>query len=95
MRLEIAPRVMVDLEEIADFIARDKPGAAKAWVRKLAAEFAVIHRNPLIFPFAPEIGPGFRKALVGRYVLLFRTQGDVIRIERVLHGMRDLPRSAS
>jgi toxin ParE1/3/4 len=90
MQLEIAPRVREDLQEIARYIARDKAGAAAAWVRRITAEFGVIQRTPLLFPFAPEFGPGFRRALVRRYLVLYRTQGDVVRIERVLHGMRDL-----
>ena len=92
MRLEVAPRVAVDLKEIASFIARDKPGAAAAWIERIRTEFFVIQGAPLIFPFAKDIGPGIRKARLGRYLILLRTQGDVVRIERVIHGMRDLPR---
>jgi plasmid stabilization system protein ParE len=29
-------------------------------------------------------------APIGRYVIFFRVLGDVVRIERVLHGARDL-----
>jgi toxin ParE1/3/4 len=31
-----------------------------------------------------------RMAPIGRYVIFFRVLGDVVRIERVLHGARDL-----
>jgi hypothetical protein len=27
-------------------------------------------------------------AIVGRYVILFRTMGEVVRIERVVYGLR-------
>jgi plasmid stabilization system protein ParE len=38
----------------------------------------------------PEIGEGARMAMVGRYVILFRTIGEAVRIERVVYGGRDL-----
>ncbi len=38
----------------------------------------------------PEIGKGARMAIVGRYVILFRTMAKVVRIERVVYGGRDL-----
>ena len=38
-----------------------------------------------------ELAPGLRMAPVGRYVVFFRMLGDLVRIERVLNGARDLP----
>lgn len=39
-----------------------------------------------------DLAKNARKRTVSPYLILFRTQGDTVRIERVLHGMRDLPR---
>ena len=95
MRLEVAPEALADVKEIARHIARDKPGAASAWARRVQAEFLVIQRSPLIFLLAPDLRMGFRKARLGDYLIFFRTQGDIVRIERVIHGMRDLPHHIS
>jgi plasmid stabilization system protein ParE len=38
----------------------------------------------------PELGPDARLATVGSYVILFRIHQNAVRIERVLHGGRDL-----
>ncbi len=53
-----------------------------------------IPRNPsdtAAVSFRATSRPGLRRSVVKPYVVLYRTQGDVVRIERVLHGMRDLP----
>jgi toxin ParE1/3/4 len=48
-------------------------------------------RIPLLYQLRPEIGEGARLAVVGRYVILFHIVGEVVRIERVIFGGRDLP----
>ncbi len=46
--------------------------------------------NPLLYRLRPEIGPDAWLTAFGRYVILFRLSGDVARVERVVHGARDL-----
>ena len=45
---------------------------------------------PLAYAAREDLAPGLRMAAMGRYVIFFRVLGDVVRIERVLHGARDL-----
>jgi plasmid stabilization system protein ParE len=49
-----------------------------------------IARNPKIYRLRPEIGADARLATVGNYVILFRIRQNTVRIERVVHGSRDL-----
>ncbi len=91
MRLEIAPEAANDLLEISYYIAQDKPSAAERWLKRIYDEIKTIGRNPLLFPVERKTGLGFRQAPFGRYLILFRVTGELVRIERVLHGMRDLP----
>lgn len=49
------------------------------------------HRPTPILP-RPKLGRGVRVALHGRYMIFFRELPEEIRIERVLHGARDLLR---
>jgi toxin ParE1/3/4 len=42
----------------------------------------------VLYQLRLEIGEGARMAIVGRYVILFRTMGEVVRIERVVYGLR-------
>lgn len=38
----------------------------------------------------PELGEGLRSCAHGRYVIFFRPSPIVVRIERILHGARDM-----
>ena len=91
MRIELSAFVQVDLEAIADYIAQDSPLRAAGFIRKIRKKFAVIGKNPLVYRLRPEIGEDARVASVGRYVILFRIADQVVRIERVAYGGRDLP----
>ena len=90
MRLRLSPFVPVDLEEIADYIARDSPRHAARMLRLLRARMKEIARRPEIYRLRPEIGEDARLATVGNYVILFRIRRDAVRIERVVRGSRDL-----
>jgi toxin ParE1/3/4 len=91
MRLHLSPFVPGDLEEIGDFIASDSPRHAIRVLRLLRAKFKEIAKQPAIYRLRPEIAPDARLAVVGQYVILFRIRNRTVRIERVLHGNRDLP----
>src|SRR5208337_2697561 len=90
MRLRLSPCVPGDLEEIAEYIAQDSPRHATRMLHLLRARMKEIARNPKIFRLRPEIGAEARLATVGNYVILFRIRQNAVRIERVVHGSRDL-----
>ena len=91
MRLELSAFVETDLDEIAAFIADDNPGRAVTFIQDIRAKFRVIQRTPLLYQLRPDIGEEARMATVGHYAILFRVMGEIVRIERVVYGGRDLP----
>jgi toxin ParE1/3/4 len=93
-RLLISPRAAADLEEIAETIARDNPVRAASFVAELEAKCRAAAANPAIYPARPDLMPGLRMAIHRRYLIFYRElpEEDVVRVERVLHGARDLPR---
>ena len=91
MRIEFSRFVEIDLEEIADWIAQDNPGRAVSFIREFREGFRRIGEGPFLYQLRPDIGEDARLAVVGRYVVLFRIDDEVVRIERVLFGGRDLP----
>lgn len=91
MRLEFSRWVESDLDSIADYIAQDNPQRAITFIREIRQKMHRIAEQPLIYQLRPEIGEEARLAVVGRYVILFRVLDDVVRIERVVYGGRDLP----
>lgn len=90
MRLRLSPFVPTDLEEIADYIAQDSPRQAVRVLRALHEKMRQIAKQPRLYQLRPEIGEEARLTSVGHYVILFRIRKDIVRIERVVHGSRDL-----
>ncbi len=90
MRLIFSPFVKYDLAEIAEYISQDSPRHAANWIRVLRSRFGEIAKQPLVYRLRPELGINARLAPVGHYVILFRVRKDTVRIERVVHGSRDL-----
>lgn len=90
MRLRLSPHVPGDLEEIADYIAIDSPRHALRVLRLLRARMKEIAKQPELYRLRPELGADARLAVVGQYVILFRIRRDAVRIERVVHGAREL-----
>ena len=91
MRWRLSPYVPGDIEEIVDYIARDSPRHAASVVRLLRKSLAEIAREPLLYRVRTELGPDVRLASVGSYCILFRIHNGLVRIERIVHGSRDLP----
>jgi len=91
MRIELSRYISQDLEAIADYIAQDSPEQALKLIRRIRLKLRQIGKNPQLYQLRPDIGEAARTAVVGRYVILFRIVGDIVRIERVVFGARDLP----
>ena len=90
MRLELSSFVENDLATIGDYIAAENPARALSFIRELRALFGKIGKHPLLYQLRPEIGTDARLVAHGNYVILFRVVGEVVRIERVAHGSRNL-----
>lgn len=93
-RLLLSPRAATDLEEIAEFIARDNPARAASFVAELEAKCWAVAERPEIHAVRTELAPDLRVAVHGRYLVLYRDLPgeDTVRVERVLHSARNLPR---
>jgi len=91
MQLEFSHFIETDLEDIADFIAEDNPPRAVTFIKEIRSKFSEIKQNPLAYQLRPDIGDEARMATIGNYSILFRISGNIVRIERVAFGGRDLP----
>lgn len=88
----ILPAARQDLIDIGDFIARDDPERAISFVGEIEAQMARAAEQPRSFPARDELHQGLRSLRHGRYLIFFLEAGDEVRIVRVLHGARNLPR---
>lgn len=93
-RLVLAPLAVTDLRQIAAYIARDNPKRAASFVVELEATCRATAASPTAFPTRDDLAPGLRMAVHGQYLVFFRVLVDagVVRVERVLHGRRDVGR---
>jgi len=86
-----SPKSRQDLLDIGDYIAKDSRANARRFVAKLIEQCQRIGRAPLGYAGREDLAPGLRMAALGRYVIFFRVLDGTVRIERVLHGARNLP----
>ena len=93
MRLEFSPAAEDDLEEIGDYIALDNPATAVQFIDTLRDQCERLLKSPVGYVARPEVGEGLRSCAHGRYLLFFRVEADVLRIERILHSARDIARA--
>lgn len=90
MKLGISPLAEHDLEAIGDWIAQDNPVRAVSFTEELYQQCLLIAESPVIYRERPELGQGVRSCAYGRYLVLFRVLDTEVRVERIVHGSRDI-----
>jgi len=86
-----SPKSRQDLLDIGDFIAKDSRANARRFVAQLIEQCQRIGRTPMGYASREDLAAGLRMAPLGRYVIFFRVLDGTVRIERVVHGARNLP----
>ena len=76
--------------EIAIHIAQDNPTRALTFVDELEARCAALGDTPGIGTPRSELGEGIRMFPHGRYLIFYRGAQAGVRIERIMHGARDI-----
>ena len=80
-----------DLDQAAEFIARDSKFYAAAFIREVRKAARSLKRFAERGRIVPEVGkPEIRELFVRRYRLIYKIDGvDRIYIVRFIHGARD------
>jgi toxin ParE1/3/4 len=91
-RVRLSLRAIADLDEIGDYIARDNPDRAASFVDELEEACRHIADNPQAYPLRSDLAPDVRMAVHMNYLIFFRLLPNEIRVERILHGARNLTR---
>ena len=77
--------------DIADYIAEASPRTALEFVDKLEERCLKIGTSPQSYRLRSELGADLRSVVFSAYLIFYRIQDNVVRIERILHGSRNLP----
>ncbi len=81
----------LDLEQSADYIARDSPSYAESFVQRIRSAAESLRNLPRLGRVVPELGDEItRELLVDNYRLIYEIRADTLYILRFVHGARDL-----
>src|SRR6266481_8624666 len=74
------------LQEIRDYVARDKPEAAERLATRIVAVVEALRNHPHLGRVGAE--PGIRELVIGStpYIVLYRVQGQRVVISTIWHG---------
>jgi len=89
-RLEFSPEATADLADIGAYIARDNPTRARSFVDELEARCAGLTEYPDLGRARPDLAPNLRSKPHGDYLIFYTPGAEIVRIERILHGARDI-----
>lgn len=90
MQCLFSPLAEADLEEIGDYIARDNPARAITFIQEIRELCHNITAVPEGYPLRPELGENIRMVPFRRYLIFYTAGIESVRIERILHGARDI-----
>jgi toxin ParE1/3/4 len=80
-----------DLENIADYIARDSPYYAAALVRQIRDRARSLNRLAMRGHVVPELeDKQIRELVIGSYRMIYRVEKSRVAVLAVVHGARDL-----
>ncbi|MBU3696564.1 MAG: type II toxin-antitoxin system RelE/ParE family toxin [Dechloromonas sp.] len=90
-KVTFSPKSRQDHLDIGDHLAKDSRENSRRFIGKLTEQCQRIGISPMGYVGREDLARGLRMAASGRYVIFFRLIDDIVRIERVLLGARNLP----
>ena len=90
MPVHFSPKAAQDIEEIGDYIETENPAAARRSLAALRTRCLQIEDAPRSGMRRLELPTGLRSIAFRRYVIFYTLDQDTVRVERVLHGARDI-----
>ncbi|MER9753187.1 type II toxin-antitoxin system RelE/ParE family toxin [Mesorhizobium sp. M0166] len=90
MAVIFAPAAAQDIEQIGDYIHAENPAAAMRFIVALRERCGRVADAPRGGAPRPDLWPGLRSIAFRRHMIFYTVEGDAVRIERILHGARDI-----
>ena len=84
-------RSLTDLEDIAEYIAKDSVKYAKLTIEKIINQTSILEKQPLIGRIVPEFNDKkIRELIIGNYRIIYEHEKSYVNILTVHHSKRDL-----
>ena len=93
-RLLYSEQAIADLKGILDYIAQDKPEAARAFVDAIIEQCHLLAVNPELGMRREDLAPALRLFTHSGYGIYYRNLDAEVMIERVLHPSLDAGRQS-
>ncbi len=91
MILDFTDSAVTDLHAISEFTLTTWGKAQEErYLKQLYRKFQQLLEDPARWRFREDLFPKCQVAIEGRHLILFRFEGEVLLIVRVLHGAMDL-----
>lgn len=95
MKILWSPSAVRSLQQISDYIARDKPAAALRWMEEVRSKVARLKKFPTLGRMVPELGrQEVREILISNYRIIYRL-GPTIAVLAIFHAAKPLTRPKS
>jgi len=92
MRIIWSPLAVEKAAEIAEYISRDNPTAAKNWVDTVFSKVEQLKSFPESGRIVPEINnKDFRELIYGNYRIIYQVEKTQVSILTIHHGKQILP----
>ena len=91
-RIHYTHQARADLIDIWIHIANDSQTTADRCIERIESRCRELAEFPELGPERPDIAPDARMLVIDRWLVLYRIEGDGVRIVRVVDGARDLTR---
>ncbi|MEZ6068977.1 MAG: type II toxin-antitoxin system RelE/ParE family toxin [Pirellulales bacterium] len=93
-RLSYSELALSDIEEILDYISRDKPSAAIDFVESILDQCEALATHPELGIKQEHLARSLRMLVHRGYRIYYRWEHDEVKIERVLHPGRSIGAAA-
>lgn len=90
MNIELSPQAVEDLKEIGRYIARDNPRRGQSFSAEMKAHCLRLIDMPGQGVARGRISSDLRMVPYKNYLIFYRVNKTVLRIERFLHSARDI-----
>ena len=88
-RVEITSSAERDAIGIYEYIELESPERAAKWFAEIERQMRTLSQLPTRCPMIPEseeIGAEYRQLIWGMYRTIFRIEGNIVLVVRVIHG---------
>lgn len=90
MRVEISATAEAELEQIADYIAKDSPLRAMSFIDELYVAAQSLGDNPEAYRLIPRYERyGYRRRPYGLYLIIYSIEADHVAVAHFLHSAQD------